>query len=81
MAILKAAGRKRSATVKTKGRARFPIPDKAHARVALARVNQAKGLSAGQKRAIVSRAYRKLGTPPGQRRVKISSSGRVTKKK
>jgi len=81
MATYKAAQRKRHATVKTKGRARFPIGDKAHARAALARINQAKGLSASQKRTVVSKAYRVLGTAPSKRKVKVSSSGRITKKK
>lgn len=81
MAKLKAAARKRSATVRVKGKAKFPIPDKAHARSALARLNQAKGLSAGQKRKVVSRAYKVLGTPPSKRRVKVSSTGRISRKK
>lgn len=81
MATYKAAARKRNATVKTKGRARFPIGDKAHARAALARLNQAKGLTAGQKRKVVSRAYKVLGTPPSKRRVKVSAAGRIVKKK
>lgn len=81
MAKLKAAARKRSATVRVKGKAKFPIPDKKHARNALARINQAKGLSASQKRKVVSRAYRKLGTPPSKRTVRVSSSGRITKRK
>lgn len=81
MAKLKGGARKRSATVKVKGKAKFPIPDKKHARNALARLNQAKGLSASQKRKVVKRAYRVLGTPKAKRRVKVSSSGRVSKKK
>jgi hypothetical protein len=81
VATYKAKARKKYATVKTKGRARFPIGDKAHARAALARLGQAKGLSASQKRTIVSKAYKKLGTPPSKRRVKVSSSGRITKRK
>lgn len=78
MAVYSAKARKKHATVKG---GRFPIGDKAHARVALARINQAKGLSAGQKRAVVSKAYKVLGTPASKRRVKVSSSGRITKKK
>jgi len=39
----------------------FPMPDKAHARNALARLNQAKGLSAAQKAKVRSRAKRMLG--------------------
>ena len=69
MAILKAAARKRSATVvqKKKGpgggstRYRFPMPDKAHARNALARLPQAKGLSREERKKIKNRANRILG--------------------
>jgi len=81
MAVYKAKARKKYATVRTKGRARFPIGDKRHARAALARLGQAKGLTASQKRTIVSKAYRKLGTPVSKRRVKVSSSGRISRKK
>jgi hypothetical protein len=81
MATYKAAARKRHATIKTKGRARFPIGDKKHARAALARINQAKGLSASSKRKVIKRAYSVLGTPKSKRRVRVSASGRVTKKK
>jgi len=81
MATLKGKARKRSATVKVKGKAKFPIPDKKHARNALARINQAKGLTASQKRKVVSRAYRKLGTPASKRKVRVTSSGRIAKKK
>lgn len=66
---LTAKERMRSATIvtHTKGsrggrtKARFPIPDKVHARLALARLNQAKGLSAAQKRLIRAKAHRVLG--------------------
>ena len=81
MAVLRSRARKRSATVKVKGKAKFPIPDKKHARVALARLNQAKGLSPSQKRKVVSKAYRVLGTPKSKRRVKVTSTGRISKKK
>jgi hypothetical protein len=81
MAKLKAAARKRSATVHVKGRPMFPIPDRSHARSALARLGQAKGLSAGQKRKVVSRAYKVLGIPPSKRKVKVTSSGRISRKK
>ena len=40
---------------------RFPMPDKAHARNALARLPQAKGLSAKEKAKIRRRALRILG--------------------
>jgi hypothetical protein len=57
MAILKAAARKRSATVHVNGQAKFPIPDAAHARAALARLNQAKPpLTPSQKAAVRRRA-------------------------
>ncbi len=81
MAKLSSKARKRSATVRVKGKEKFPIPDKKHARSALARINQAKGLSAGQKRKVVSRAYKVLGTPPSKRKVKVTGSGRISKKK
>lgn len=62
--------RKRTATIveKTKGkrkpilkRYRFPMPDKTHARNALARLNQAEGLSNAERLEIVRRALSKLG--------------------
>lgn len=83
MATLKAKARARHATVRVKGKPKFPIPpgSKRHARSALARLKQAKGLSAGQKRKVVARAYKVLGTPPSKRRVRVTSSGRITKKK
>ena len=39
---------------------RFPMPDKGHARNALARLNQAKGLSSDQKMHIIQMAHDKL---------------------
>jgi hypothetical protein len=42
-------------------RRRFPVHDKAHATAALRLLGRAKGLSAGQKAAIRSRALKKLG--------------------
>ena len=44
-----------------KTRRRFPINDKAHARNALARLPQAKGLSTSEKAAVKRKAYKKLG--------------------
>lgn len=68
MAVLKAAARKRSATIVVNGQAKFPMPDKAHARSALARINQAKpALTAAQKAKVKARAYRILGTKPADR--------------
>lgn len=81
MAKLRGKARKRSATVKVKGKLKFPIPDKKHARNALARLSQSKGLSASQKRKVVRKAYRVLGTPKAKRNVRVSSSGRISKKK
>ncbi len=63
MAVLKATARKRSATIVVNGQAKFPMPDKAHARNALARLNQAKPpLTASQKAKVRARAHRILGT-------------------
>jgi hypothetical protein len=63
MAILKAAARKRSATVVVNGVPKYPMPDKAHARSALARINQAKpALTPAQKAKVRARAHRILGT-------------------
>lgn len=46
MGVLKAKARAKSAVVKVKGAPpsgqKFPIPDKAHAKAALGRINQAK---------------------------------------
>ena len=65
MAVLKAKARQRSATItqKTNGgtRYRFPMPDKAHARNALARLPQAKNLTAADRKKIRSRAFKILG--------------------
>lgn len=66
---IKRSTRKKSATIveHKKGprggttRYRFPMPDKAHARNALARLPQAKGLSAAEKAKIKARANRILG--------------------
>lgn len=62
MAVLKAAARKKSATVVVGGKAKFPIPDKGHAKAALARLNQAKPpLTPAQKAKVVRKADRMLG--------------------
>jgi hypothetical protein len=58
MAILDAKERKASETLPG---GRFPMPDKNHARNALARLNQAKGLSSEQKAKVHARAERILG--------------------
>lgn len=62
MAVLKAKERKRSATIVVGGKPKFPMPDAAHARNALARLNQAKPpLTASQKAKVRARARRILG--------------------
>tara|TARA_R110000765_G_scaffold125329_1_gene222859 strand:- start:31 stop:231 length:201 start_codon:yes stop_codon:yes gene_type:complete len=64
MAVLHAKARQRSATVtqKTNGgtRYRFPMPDKVHARSALARLPQAKNLTAAERAKIRTRARKIL---------------------
>lgn len=63
MAVLKAHARKASATVVVNGKPKFPIPDKAHARAALARIDQAKPpLTKAQKAKVRAKAHRVLGT-------------------
>ena len=42
MAVLNAKQKKRSATIVVNGKGKFPMPDKAHARNALSRLNQAR---------------------------------------
>ena len=65
MAVLKAKARKRSATItqKTNGgtRYRFPMPDKAHARNALARLPQSKNLTPAERKKLRDRAQKILG--------------------
>lgn len=58
MAVLNAKERRTSETLPG---GRFPMPDKNHARNALARLNQAHGLTEEDKRKIKNRAYRMLG--------------------
>jgi hypothetical protein len=57
MAILDAKERRKSETFPG---GRYPIPDKAHARNALARINQG-GLSSSQKATVRARARKMLG--------------------
>lgn len=67
---IKTSTRKKSATIiqHKKGsrggqtKYRFPMPDKAHARAALADLPKAQGLSASQEAMIKSRAERMLGS-------------------
>jgi hypothetical protein len=75
---IKTSTRKKSATIVQKNRQggqkyRFPMPDKAHARAALADLPKAKGLSSRQKVSIRSRAEGMLGS-----RDKIKRSLRKT---
>jgi len=58
MAVLNAKQRKSSETLSG---GRFPMPDKSHARNALARINQAHGLSGEDKAKIRGRAESILG--------------------
>lgn len=57
MAVLNEKQREASATI---GKDRYPINDKAHARAALARINQG-GLSESQKAKVRAKADRMLG--------------------
>ena len=62
MGILNAKQRKRSATIVVNGQAKYPIPDAAHARAALARINQARPqLTPEQKAKVRAKAARFLG--------------------
>lgn len=59
MAVLNAKQRKKSATIKG---GKFPIPDKAHAKAALSRINQAKPpLTPAQKAKVRAKANKVLG--------------------
>ena len=65
MGILNAKQRRASATIVVNGQAKYPMPDKAHARNALARLNQARPpLTPAQKARVKARAYRILGHKP-----------------
>lgn len=66
MAVLKAKARAKSAVIKQPGKPnseqKYPIPDKAHARAALARIDQAvPPLTAAQKARVAAKAHRMLG--------------------
>ncbi len=56
MAVLKQKQREASATI---GKDRYPIPDKAHAKAALGRINQG-GLSESQKAKVRAKAHKVL---------------------
>lgn len=61
MGVLKAKARKKSAVIHQGGKAKYPIPDAAHAKAALARINQAKPpLTAAQKAKVRAAAAKKL---------------------
>ncbi|MDI3298265.1 MAG: hypothetical protein QJR08_03745 [Bacillota bacterium] len=62
-------------------RARFPMPDKAHARNALARLNQAQGLTAEEKAAIRRRAERIIYGGEKTAKTKRRTSGRRSRPK
>lgn len=60
-----------------KGRARFPIPDKTHAKLALARLSQAKGLSPDARKRVAQRAANVLGkVTPGAERYGVTRLSR-----
>lgn len=62
MGKLNAKQRKASATIVVNGQPKFPIPDKAHARAALARINQAvPPLTPSQKAKVRAKANKMLG--------------------
>lgn len=61
MGVLKAAARKRHATIVVNGKPKFPINDVGHAKAALARLDQAKPpLTASQKAKVRARARKFL---------------------
>src|SRR2546427_9080373 len=66
MAVLKAAARRASATVVVKGKPKFPIPDKAHARAALARIDQARPPLTPSQKAKVDRKSTRLNSSHSQ---------------
>jgi len=60
---LAASARKKSATItKKNGKPGFPMPDKQHARLALADLPKAKGLTSSEKAKVRSRAHAILGS-------------------
>ena len=64
--------------VKGKKVEKFPVPDKAHARNALARLSQAKGLSSSDKKAVIKKSEKKIGKKSS---IKISNKGNIVKRK
>lgn len=72
MAVLTAKQRAKSAVIRVKGGApseqKYPVPDKAHAKAALARIGQAKPpLTPAQKAKVKARAHAVLGTAKKKR--------------
>lgn len=60
-AVIEKKKEKKDGKTSTKEKRRFPINDKAHARNALARLPQAKGLDSTEKTAIKKKAEKVLG--------------------
>lgn len=71
MAVLNEKQREESATI---GKDRYPMPDAAHAKAALGRINQG-GLSESQKDKVRAKAHRMLGES-GKREEKGREKGR-----
>jgi hypothetical protein len=67
-------------TVMVNGQPKFPTNTPGRARAALARINQGKGLTVGQKRKVIAAAYKRLGVPSAQRRIAVSSKGAIVHK-
>lgn len=76
MSTLSAKTRKKTATVVVNGKPKFPIPDKAHAKLALAMVNQAKPpLTPAQKQKVVAKAHKVLGDKEVNPKTEPAKSG------
>ena len=70
MAVLNTKQRKAVWHIMVNGKEKFPIGDKAHARSALGRINQAvPALTPEQKAKVRNRAYRVLGKKPPKKQV------------
>ena len=81
MATLNAKQRQASATIVVGGKAKYPIPDKAHARAALGRINQAEPpLTSGQKARVRARANQVLGTKGSAMKPQYSNKGKIDRK-
>jgi len=70
---IKPSVRKRTATVRKKANGgtkyMFPMPDAAHARNAMARLNQAKGMTLDDKKKVARRAKKFLGETPAIKKI------------